>query len=215
MKTKGIISLPFLAIIAFVIFGVGIWATYYAKSHKQNEEVVQIPISHEEATTTDQSLKDWETYQNNKFGIEFKYPKNWKQSTIFSSLGYANSVVFVESSREADLKKSIIPDNDNGIVVIQGSALFITPIKDEPFLAYLEKNNTLAKTSEIMIGGKKALYILYTAETDPNKFGGGSTEMYVFKEQGFIVEAHYPNIRPEGQLKTMLDQILGTFKFTN
>ena len=79
MKSKGIISLPFLAIIAVIIFGVGIWATYYAKSHKQNEEVVQIPILHEEvATTTDQDLKDWKTYRNKKYSFELKYPESLK-----------------------------------------------------------------------------------------------------------------------------------------
>lgn len=180
------------------------WRNYQSpttNNQPQNTEVVSMP-------------SDWKTYHNEKYGFEFMYPNDWKQTSIFSSLGgYEDSIAFSPSVKEAKLQKALRPDTDIGAVVMQGSAIFLRPIADEDLFINLEKNRALLKTSEKTIDGKIIPYLFHSEKTDPNKFGGGSTELYVFKEQGFVIEANYPNAEPSGELKIIFEQILSTFKF--
>jgi hypothetical protein len=60
------------------------------------------------------------------------------------------------------------------------------------------------------------LYILHSTKTDPDKFGGGSTEKYVFTNGSstIVAEANYSGDASSSPVKTVFDSMLSTFKFT-
>lgn len=206
---RGVTPIVWVLIAAIVLAG-GYLLYQKGKSKSENGATQPTP-----SALSSEGTVGWKTYHNKEYGVEFKYPVYWKQTSIFSGLGgYANAVAFTKSSKEAQLQKALIPDSDVGAVVIQGNAFFLKPTSDEPLFLHLEENRTLLKASEAIINGEAVLYLIHSVKTDPNTFAGGSTEVYVFKDRGFVVEADYPSVEPAGELKNTLDQILSTFRFT-
>lgn len=195
---KGIASIIIPLIIA-IILGGGYLAFIYSKKSTPTAETY---IS--------------QTYRNEEYEFELQLPIDWKETKIFSELGgYENSIALIKSSREAELKKSLISGSDIGAAIIQDAAIFIKPVADDYLFNNLEKNRPVITTKEKLIDGKNILYIIYSEKTDPGKFAGGSREIYVFSKEGFVLEANYAGADPTGGLKTVFDRVISTFKFIN
>jgi len=155
-----------------------------------------------------------QTYRNEKYGFEFKYPVGWGETDVFQGLK-RDSVAIIDLSQEGKYKSSLIPDTDVGALVMQDAAIFILPPTGIDWMANLTDKSLMQKQS-LVVGGEQVELIVESSATNPNIFGGGSSEYYVFRREGvtaFVIHANYSSTTPGGPLKESLNQILSTFKF--
>ena len=210
MNHKQGFSPVILALIVALLLGGGFVVYQKVKSRNQKSEQVM-------PQATD-NTKNWKTYRNKKYEFEFKYPPTWKQTGIFSGLGGSkNAVAFVKSSQEAELKHSLKPDTDLGAVVIQDTAFFFNSAEDDYLYTHRNENPSLITFSPIKIGTTDAQHLFHSEKTDPNKFGGGATDEYIFTKGtiSIVAQANYGGPVPAGELKVVFGQVLSTFKFTD
>jgi len=166
------------------------------------------------ATST--ATESWKTFSDSALGFSVKYPTDWSTSTIFSvTPTYKDADAFVRNSRASFLSKIVRPSSTNVELAVQDSVIFFQPASSDDMVANLSKYSKIVSTSSKQVGSSTVLYILYSSKTDPNKFGGGSTEKYVFQngESAIVAEANYSDDDPSGSEKAVFDSMLSTFKF--
>ena len=185
---------------------------------KQVTDLVTIKI---DVTTTGKATstatENWKAFNDSELGFSVKYPTDWSTSTIFSvTPTYKDADAFVRNSRASFLSKIVRPSSTNVELAIQDSVIFFRLASSDDMVANLDKYTKVVSTSSKQIGSSTALYILHSSKTDANKFGGGSTEKYVFQndEASIVAEANYGTDEPSGLVKTVFDSMLTTFKFT-
>jgi len=159
----------------------------------------------------------WKTFADESLGFSVQYPNDWSTSTIFSAIPeYKDADAFVRNSRAAFLAKIIRPSSTAITLAVQDSTIFFRPASSDDMIVNPNKYAKLVSTSTKQIGSSTVSYILYSSKTDPNKFGGGSIEKYVFGNgtSSVVAEANYSDETPSGPVKAVFDNMLATFKFT-
>ncbi len=155
-------------------------------------------------------------YQDKTLGFQVTYPEDWKPTTIFATTkGYEQAVAFVRISREDFLKKLVRPNSETNNLILQDTAIFLKPAGDDPVVTDPAAYRGKVSTSTVMIGETAVPYILETATTNPNKFGGGSTERYLFTvgSTTIVAEANYSEVTPNGPLHDVFIDLLSSFTF--
>jgi len=77
MKNKSIIIL--ISVISFVLIA-GIGFSFVKNKNNKDSVIIKNEVTQEEATVAEEKIdtSDWQTYRNEEYGLEFKYPKNWE-----------------------------------------------------------------------------------------------------------------------------------------
>ncbi len=140
---------------------------------------------------------DWQTYRNEEYGFEFKYPNDW-QSTEFLDLGWTEFGV------------SFDPNKINLGSEYLGKVMFQVQ-KNPPNLS--DYNNGDYLVEDILISDKKAVKV--TPRKAPKQdFRDPYTTIFVFSElddgQPFMLALDNSLIESD---KKIFEQILSTFKF--
>ena len=158
----------------------------------------------------------WKTYASSTLGYEVQYPRDFSTTSIFSIVpGYKNTDAFVRISRADFLQKILKPDSVSVDLAIQDSVIFFRLAKLDNMYINPDKYLGRISTSTKQIGSTTVEYILHSAKTDPNKFGGGSTEKIIFTNGSttIMAEVNFSADVPSGSTKTVFDKMLTTFKF--
>ncbi len=208
-KKQVFLTIVTIVVIALVALIVDLYVGY--REYFKEYNYASVPAS------TDTS--NWNTYRNEKYGFEFKYPEDWKETKVKGY--YDTHIVFVKSSMEEPLKSHIQSSRstamDGGII---GGITFVLRMADSneinSFVVDLKKHATdysdpRIRFSEVRVGDMVATKFFGDGGS------GGTSETYVFKNDtiGVIFGANYLDDKvPSGELKTVFDGVLLTFKFT-
>lgn len=176
---------------------------------------IDLPKAELATTTID---KNWKTFSDPGLGFEVRYPADWSTTTLFRlTAEYKTADALVRSSRADFLSKIVKPSSTALEIVVQDSAVFFRSGEADEQFSNLSLLSGKVSTSTRQVGSSTVLYILHSAKTDPNKFGGGSTEKYVFTKgsASIVAEANYSSEVPGGVVKAVFDKMLTTFKFVD
>ncbi len=187
-RISGFIPLVALIIIAAaVLFGIGA-SVYVATQQPQpaEQQSVQTSQGQQQVISPNVDTSNWQTYRNDKYGFEFKYPTNWKLSEVVEipngiGFGFFNTgVLFSISSLTQDewetrMNKAevrVLGQNDKQVFIVGHPVPYSIP-KD-----------------------KKVLFeqILSTFKfTEPSSLKNGVTGMSQYTDSNFGFSFWYPN----------------------
>jgi hypothetical protein len=157
-------------------------------------------------------LKDWQTYRNDEYGFEFKYPGDWE---VDKTSGYIHTKEFGQDFLDEGGKVYNIKDfyaelSSPGFLSIQDKTLAEVASNAVYFC-------TAKSIKDIMVSGFPAV----RCTTSNGEFGASSRveQIYILKD-GKVIN-YWMFIRDELALeqqekyKNIFDQIFSTFKFLN
>lgn len=97
MDQKGISAITVVFIvIAVLVVGGGVW---YLAQEPEPEPVVTDdpdPVITDDLEMNNDVIAEWQTYQDDQYGVEFKYPADWEAETYY----YGTPVMMMEEERE-------------------------------------------------------------------------------------------------------------------
>lgn len=212
-KPKAPISKFLVVIFSVTVTIVGYFAGAYYMANFQGfplwpfEVSVPVPIFTLRPTNLEAELpsdiSNWQTYHNEEYGFEFKYPNAWN----ISSISQKNSIYAlgldstVQSHDDTDLPYDIeisvysnISDLDYQKLGVKNLNDFLNKYSDRPDPKFI---NVKSITINQELG--------YQADSGPNSFAGGT--YYYFFNETYIYEMFDFGDLPE------FDRILSTFRF--
>ena len=212
---KGFSKVAIIIIVLIVIGG-----AYFVFSKKDRGVSVQDAENQNSQSSnllTDQlSIDNWKTYRNDQYGLEFKYPVDWKIQEY--KIGNINNGVFIGLDPLETISQSSFEtlDRTPGLITISLGKENPANVLEKGYFESLEK-------SEIGQGISARKTEEKTGENDaPNPyyfnrhiltyyFGNRTNYLGNYVESDF--EVKYVSNLDDKYLKTF-DQILSTFKFT-
>ena len=195
MKSKIIISCLILIIVG--AFG------YFLLSQKSSPAITEQQVSENlpntEQTSSQVNITEWKTYRNDKYGFEFKYPREWTVSAIDSGADVVFSTEKVDEINLYDFSVFVGPisgaqDGQDNITL------------DEYLVGYAYDKNYLRQDKNI--GGIQMIRF----ESKSDWYGDNKEIRYIIVREKLMYEfvIHYINYINV----TYFDKILSTFKFT-
>ncbi len=198
IKTKEplglILTKLILATSLIVSAGALIGATGYLMSHPRIAPPISVaPIAVSSAPTEVLSTDDWQTYKNEEYGYEFKYPLNWEEkSTEIINPISGSGILFTIGNND----KKLSLDNwikGGSIVEGRGTPLALArPVYINGVKVYKSEEPELEK-----LGPPYPVFELYISDKNNNIFG----------LLAMVSE------KPEPEDGNILKQIFSTFKF--
>lgn len=166
-----------VAVILFLSFTVLIGVFWFMKTQKENsnkeilqEEAVAQEGNHEQQETDMEKIdtSNWQTYRNEEYGFEVKYPENWKTKKFKSScLGLGDCAIDCNKTpEECDIVGFSFYDENN--VKLESVSISVVPENQKKMS---ELNNIKSQWMQGMFGG---CYVTTRINADKNEFLLGS-----------------------------------------
>lgn len=201
---------------AGTIFGVvGYLAMNKAVKISQPQvSVVQKPT--QTPTPASLDISNWQTYTNEQYGFELKYPKEWSlTNNPFNNFEGINSVISLTSPDTLkEIEKPIKPDSrgetasDDIFINYYSSLKDYADIDVKNLDEFINEDSSITKIGEVTIGGVKAVDI----------WSGGEGAHYaiLIEKDTHLYEIFFSNDwKGREGLTDTENQILYTFKFLN
>jgi hypothetical protein len=161
-----------------------------------------------ECPTVKDQFKDWKTYQNEEYGFEVKYPREWDYITLQIT---TNPIMFAPKDIISKVNESIKNiKNDKSWVMwfnIYDKNLF-----EKGILPYRGKSNEYIKTTTSIIevdGSKQNMYIdEYIKDKGDYKTGDRTVDVDITIKEGYLTIYLF-----DYEYFNTFEQILSTFKF--
>ncbi|HBP00767.1 MAG TPA: hypothetical protein DD454_00925 [Candidatus Moranbacteria bacterium] len=214
MKTKKGNVAVIALIVAVVAVSAGVIGYMFAKK-TQAPEIVKDPAGPpspktELAQPADETA-DWQTYRNEEYGFEFKYPINWMLSEDKGN-NFDLPIVDIVSPETQELIK------DRKIPYVSDLSIYYYPsVADESenklnglgattVDELIERNTLITKIGSTEIGGIPATDVVW---------GGESLYYTILVERNsHLYKLWFGNINTKDKLTLVENNILSTFKFT-
>ncbi len=217
---QGNTFLPFLGLIAIAsLITVNIWL--YAKSQK---EVVIAPAVVQPTATTTDTMADWQTYTNDQYGFNIKYPSNWVTKEI-PNQEYGGVVNFFQSGTKTYPEQGGSQPIGENVVTL---SLLKNP--DDLTLQQIFNNNynkcLQQPNNDFGCPGPQNTESWQTITVDGAKAwrtgdigipeGPGADTLYI-KQDGYYIEMTLMFFEPvRKNIDTaILDRMISTFRFTD
>lgn len=211
-------SLKWLLIILAVVVVFGGSYLLYAKYGKSTNTATtttsptattSTPTPTTTPTSTTEKTADWKTYNNDSYGISFKYPKDWiiQNDQLESALIYLG----LNTAGYTPKPDTDQPNSANFYLYESISKLDSKKLSPSSLKDYLDKYSALSDPTYKNVTTQKIGSLNgYSADAGPNQFGGGK---YYFVELSNkqIVEFWLFDTRADSET---MNTILSTFQFT-
>ena len=193
LSAHHILGYIFLIVVAAAIIA----GMYYWQTVSNMPQDVQAPVAHQDETA------NWQTYTNDQYGFEFKYPSNWALQAPQNSqnpVSIFKSKSVSDTDIPADFHVSVYSD----VSELDSSNLGVKSLSD--YLDQYSKGQSpfLVNVAPTTLADKDG----FVADAGPDTFGGGT---YYFIPAGDKIFEIYI-LNPADQTDQL---ILSTFKFTN
>ena len=203
-------SIWFSVIIAAVFVVAWLWVREYSAPGPYDLEPIAAVKNH----GADVDTSSWQTYRNEEYGFEVKYPPGWYINSSVHPIGYSFDDSQVNEIQSLEFTERVQPEFENtdlqgffGIKILRDAANRDLDV----LLSDFEHDIQTRRSVSINLGGTLAKRL--------SIFSGDFMAGQIFTLNKGIVFVLYfvesdPNDRNEQIHSKVYDQILSTFKFT-
>lgn len=160
---------------------------------------------------------DWQTYRNEEFGFELKYPNSWvlSKATREEYQNYGKIVSFQTTDTDDLIKqKKLSPGNSQNLVISHWKSINNSYAKGGAWVGeweykdlddyFTDKLAMKKKNNEISLGGKNGYEVT---------IGGYGTNYGIMIENDGIYELNFERINDKSQLGSIESDVISSFKF--
>ena len=151
---------------------------------------------------------NWNTYKNNEYGFEFKYPPDWKEKQTYGKKGFENLILFGKkeedswsvSNGDLTFQRYINSQNLPFKDYILDYMVNTQPLPDDPEERMQSARNTIMKMNDLNFHGYDALMLK-------------DSTIYIYLNPDIIsLNIYSPQTKEH---KLIFNQILSTFEFVD